>query len=376
MANNYTLGRGELYFAKFLPGTQNPGPELYFGNSPEFGATIESENLDHYNSDRGIREKDASIVLEVNRTASFTTDNISPDNIAFFFFGLKNALAVAGYSVSNEILSPVNPGYSFQLGMNSANPTGVRGINPTSLSIAGAGTQATGTVTFSGAGTEGDTVTVGSMVYTLRNASGANGDVTIGATADDTAANLNAAINKLTGEGVAYGTGTPANPDASATVTGAVVTLTARTGGTAGNSVALTVSGSDLAVSGATLTGGTGSSILAGRDYVFNPELGRIDIPTESQLPPNSTLDVSYTVDATTRERIISGSAPVEGALRYISHNPAGRQFDWYMPWVKLTPNGDYALKGDEWQTIPFSVEILRKGNLEAIYVEGRPLSN
>src|SRR5690606_7882681 len=102
MANNYTLGRGELWFAQYKQGTQEPGGERYFGNTPEINFTIESETLDHFNSDRGINEKDASIVLSTNRTGSFITDNIDPHNIALFFFGSVSNFTEAGGSVSDE----------------------------------------------------------------------------------------------------------------------------------------------------------------------------------------------------------------------------------------------------------------------------------
>ena len=42
------------------------------------------------------------------------------------------------------------------------------------------------------------------------------------------------------------------------------------------------------------------------------------------------------------------------------------------MPYVKISPNGDYALKGDEWQQIPFNIEILKKTGFEALYSDGR----
>ena len=58
-----------------------------------------------------------------------------------------------------------------------------------------------------------------------------------------------------------------------------------------------------------------------------------------------------------------------------IAYNPQGKNYDWFMPYVKLSPNGDFALKGDEWQQIPFSVEILKKSGYEALYIDGRPAS-
>ena len=45
------------------------------------------------------------------------------------------------------------------------------------------------------------------------------------------------------------------------------------------------------------------------------------------------------------------------------------------MPSVKLSPNGDYALKSDEWQQIPFNVEILKPEGMEAVYADDRPVT-
>ena len=88
---------------------------------------------------------------------------------------------------------------------------------------------------------------------------------------------------------------------------------------------------------------------------------------------PNASINVTFAVKASTRDRVISGSDPVEGAMRYIAFNPKGLNFDYYLPYVKITPNGDYALKGDEWQQIPFTIEALKPANGEAIYMDGRP---
>jgi hypothetical protein len=66
----YTLGRGEMHFSKFKEGTQIGEGYRYLGNSPEWGITVETENLDHFNSDRGIRQKDKSVSLEVTRTGA------------------------------------------------------------------------------------------------------------------------------------------------------------------------------------------------------------------------------------------------------------------------------------------------------------------
>ena len=130
MYHNYTLGRGTLYFAQHSVAGEAPSNlgELYFGNTPEFSITIEEEKLDHFSAESGIREKDDSISLEVNRTGNFITDNIAPANIALFFFGAASTLSVTGASVVGETIAAVQQGYYYQLGVAVATPSGARDV--------------------------------------------------------------------------------------------------------------------------------------------------------------------------------------------------------------------------------------------------------
>lgn len=250
---NYTLGRGEIYFARFLPNTQTPGGERYFGNTPEFSLTIESENLDHYSSDRGVREKDDSVPLQTDRSGSMTTDSINPDNVALFFFGEASNVVVTAATGQTDSFTGSPAGLAVQLGMNANNPTGARNVS-------------------------------------------------------------NVAI-----------TTTPSTPE-----------------------------------------------LVVNVDYTIDTARGRVLFEDTDNVRALTKVDFTFDVGASTRKRIISGSTPIEGALRYIARNPKGEDFDYYFPWVKLAPNGDYQLKSDEWQTIPFSIEILKKPGLEAIYCDGK----
>lgn len=256
-AMNYTLGRGELYFNQFKPGIMSGIGERYFGNTPEISISIESETLDHYNSDRGIREKDDSVILETNRTMTFTTDHISPPNLALFYLGSVDALTVMSATGEEETFQDVTPGLFYQLGVTQVNPTGAR--------------------------------LVSNVVVT-------NDDV-------------------------------------------------------------------------------TPTTFVEGTDYAVNAELGRIEILEGGNIPKGTNIVVTYDVAASTREVVISGSAAIEGSLRYVAQNPKGKNIDYYFPYVKISPNGDFALKGDEWQQIPFTVEILRRPGFEAIYATSRATS-
>jgi len=60
-------------------------------------------------------------------------------------------------------------------------------------------------------------------------------------------------------------------------------------------------------------------------------------------------------------------------ALRFISTNPRGPRRDVYIPKITLSPNGDWALKGDDWQTLGFNLKIGKNTGQSAIYIDGRP---
>lgn len=125
---------------------------------------------------------------------------------------------------------------------------------------------ATGTVTFTENPSDGDTLKIGNTTYTFKNSPAAVNDVAIKGTVYETAKNLADVINGDSGE--AYAGTTSPSLDVSAEVEAGVMTLTARTAGTAGNSLALVQTGDFANVSGATLSGGVNSSTSSVTDTV------------------------------------------------------------------------------------------------------------
>lgn len=121
------------------------------------------------------------------------------------------------------------------------------------LALATAPDAADGTITIA-AVDDGDTVTVGDVVYTFANVITDPFDVLIGGTVTATAQNLVAAING----GVLN---TPAHPRVFASNVAGVVTVTATIPGASGNDIVLVEDANDVTVSGAELTGGTGFSL-------------------------------------------------------------------------------------------------------------------
>lgn len=146
-------------------------------------------------------------------------------------------------AVSKAIPNSVSYAQFLVVGKNAAGQLvpATEGSNPAA---------ATGVLTFSAVGTAADTITVGGVVYTLVAAADAPYEVTIGASATATAANLVAVINGTDAND------TPAHPDVSASSAAAVLTLSARQAGLLGNSVTTTEAGTGASFGAATLTGG------------------------------------------------------------------------------------------------------------------------
>lgn len=130
------------------------------------------------------------------------------------------------------------------------------------LALAVSGTaagSASGTVTFSTAvPSANDTVTINGRVYTFKAAVTTTADeVLIGATLAETATNLAAAINATAASaGVLFGSETTENEDVRATAATTITTIIARDAGDEGNAITLAKSGTNIAVSAATLSGG------------------------------------------------------------------------------------------------------------------------
>lgn len=124
----------------------------------------------------------------------------------------------------------------------------------------------------------------------------------------------------------------------------------------------------------AAITGIVAGSVVgvAGKDFILSTDLGGAFIPTGSNL---IGLDVTltFTVPELDYTQVLSGNKPFTGALRYVEENPAGRNKMFFAPSVRITPNGDFALKGDTWQAMPFTVSILKPASGVALYINDQP---
>jgi hypothetical protein len=355
--NDYVVGRGRLFFGQFKPGTRTKTGQRYFGNTPELSLAQDEETLDHYSSEGGVRVKDASVSLQNDSSGSFQCDNINDRNLALWFRG--------------DIIQHIEAG--------SATATG-------SLTFSTAVPVATDSVSING----------NEIVFVVADPVGM--EVLIGGTIAATAANLANFINDTPALGV------------TATVIGAAVTVTATGPGTGGNSIALLkdfATAGNMTLSGATLTGGTdveetlvaverglwyqlgvtpstpqgvrgvGTVTITGvseDSFVIEGATGRIYLNSDADdIVDGDDLEVAYGVSAAVEDIVIAKGETIEGEMQFLANNATGTNRDYYWPYVKLTPDGDFALKGDDWQNMTFNFEILKRDELvERQYITKR----
>lgn len=180
----------------------------------------------------------ANIIAEINSIGSTTDYN----GTAVFSNTAKNTYLSDG-ETSSTIGVTTGTLSAASLGLTSGT------ISTTTPAVA-----AQGTINLVGNPANNDTVTVGTQTYTFVTALTASttaNQVLIGGSASASATNLAEAINaSATGSGTNYGSLTTANTSATANANGSVVTLTAITAGTAGNSLALSASGANESITG------------------------------------------------------------------------------------------------------------------------------
>lgn len=145
-----------------------------------------------------------------------------------------------------------------------------RRVAPYILRSAAGEIAAAGSIAFAGNPADGDTVTVGETTYKFKTDMAAANDIKLGSSQSDSIATLVKVINGTGASGTDYyAVTTTPNASAAASASGAEVTITAKTAGTAGNSVALAATGSVMTASGSTLEGGALSTVLPTVACVF-----------------------------------------------------------------------------------------------------------
>lgn len=360
------IGKGKLYFERFVPGTHTRSGEgfAYFGNTPELTISKTYEKLEHFSSEGGIKEKDASLETSETSAGKFSTDHISPENVALWYRGTKSPIAqLAGVDVEDTWES-IKRGNYFQLGETVGQPQGARSIS--GLTATRGNAHAAGTLTIANAvPVDGDHFIVNGYAYTFRNAPDDANEVQIGATITLTAAALRDTIN--------------ANDDSPVTALAAVgvTTLAAKVAGTVGNDITLAkafATGANGSVSAATMAGGTdGGALDIPTNFTVNEATGMVRaLPHAADLADGDSVTFTYDQGAAGLTQIISGGHVCEGRLLFVADNPKGENKDHLWPYVQLTSDGDYALIGDDWQKIGFTYEVLKLEGFEREIITNR----
>jgi hypothetical protein len=84
---------------------------------------------------------------------------------------------------------------------------------------------------------------------------------------------------------------------------------------------------------------------------------------TNSELPADVPTDLGAI-------QVIGTAQMVYGAMFFESDNPVGTNQNYWFPYVALSPTGNYALKGDAWQTLGFQAEALKRDvQTERVYI-------
>ena len=90
--NNYHIGKGIVSFKEAGSGTYTD-----LGNAPSFTYEPAVEKLEHFSSREGVKTKDFTAITQVGATITFTLDEITAENLAFF------ALAEQGVGTDGSV---------------------------------------------------------------------------------------------------------------------------------------------------------------------------------------------------------------------------------------------------------------------------------
>lgn len=138
-SRNLTVPRGKALFARYLPGTQIPGPFKEIGNTPELTLNRETAKLSHYSSQAGMKTLDEELTTDSKLTGALTTDDMRATNLALWFMSSASTLTQAAI-VSTTQNETVDKGDIIQLGRTAANPAGARKVTVASVTSNPTGT--------------------------------------------------------------------------------------------------------------------------------------------------------------------------------------------------------------------------------------------
>ena len=99
---NFTLGKGIVYFnRKNLTSGLYTG-ERDLGNAPSFAFNMSLEKLEHFSSRGGLRAKDKEIISQITPGVSFTLDEITAENLALLTLADMESVTQTSQAIVDE----------------------------------------------------------------------------------------------------------------------------------------------------------------------------------------------------------------------------------------------------------------------------------
>lgn len=315
---NYTLGKGVVFFNQKNLTTGLYMGERDLGNAPAFAFNVALEKLEHFSSRGGLKAKDKEIISQITPGVTFTLDEVNKANLALLTLADLNEVSQMAGSIASESVV-AHEGLRSDLSKRNI-------MHWTLPYDTGTGDFVVGEV-ITGAG--GATGVVLAVTGTITS-----GTLTIGKT------NATAFIDDeaITGDIVG------------------VAAVDSATGGTVGTGTPV------ILVQDATDT----TTYVAGTDYEMitllkDEVIGRFKVIEGGSITESDVLHVTFGYLAADYTEVQAfANTQIEGKMRFVSDNPAGGNQELEIWRVSLAPSGDTAMIGEDWSTLGFTGEILK----------------
>jgi len=304
---NYTLGKGVLYFDKF-DANGNVTGERDLGNAPELTFNMSVDMLDHFSSRSGISSKDKQVTKQITPTFTFMLDEINEDNLGMLFYGDAVTMTQAASDFKSSALpAAVSKGLYYDLGIRKV---GIwKAVVAYEAGKAAVDLPADAVVT----NTSGGAVNTWTVITAIGN---------------------NVYLKAKAGTGL---------------VAGDVYV---------GTSKIATIAAAPVFDNKAAVIKEGAAWFEAGSEFTVDSALGRIKIGAASTLVGAGTVYFANEADSYKKINAIS-NVSLNGKIRFVSDNPEGSQYTFQAWKCSLKPNGDTAFIGDKWAEVKFTCEIL-----------------
>ena len=330
--DNYALGSGIAYFdVKDANGKYSGERDL--GNCTVFNLGVAVDKLEHFTQRSGLRAKDKSVVSLITPSVAFTLDEINVENVALMFMG-----------ETSEVAQPASSALSFLIDVSTMPDDEVKGNRYLDV---------------------GEYRNIG--VYKLPYDGGAVAVAARGETVTGAGGATAVVLNLMSGSDTVSGTmmvgtvtGTFVEDEtisSSGTMTGVVnCPITSTHFDTASGILFDTT---DVAIS----DDSTNATILAKTvDYTVDSATGRVYVVVGGGLAgADADYDVEFAVKAQTFTKIMAfNETSIEGRLRFVADNAVGNNMSAMIWRVDLSPAGEVAMIGEDWQALEFGGEVLK----------------